>query len=291
MKKSNNVFVFGNGESRKDLNLDLLSEHGYLYGCNGIYRDHTMDGLIVVDGGMMHEVYESGYALENECHFRSFTKLPADAYPMIVDINLFEGWHKALHTENEREDRNWFVVNGTDPNQMMRLIAMAKKVAEDEGREFDEIDLRQKIGNHHQWVTWAEDEDKVEIIPDDYSGWSAGPIAVRVALDKHTPNSVYLLGFDLGSNTGLVNNVYKGTRNYVSQDAKEVPSVNWIKQHKQNFIAYPDVTFYRVVPNNLSDDDKVSCRVKEWEEFDNVKYITFDELKSALDIQESLWYK
>ena len=40
------LFVLGNGESRKNISIDNLKSHGKFYGCNAIYRDYTVDGLI-----------------------------------------------------------------------------------------------------------------------------------------------------------------------------------------------------------------------------------------------------
>ena len=133
MERANKVFILGNGESRKSVDLDALKEIGPIYGCNALYRDFTPDALICVDGGMMHEVYASGYASKNKCYYRSWTKLPGEAYEMLVGVNLFEGWHNPPQTENPKQGRTQFVMNGTDPNQMMRLVQMAKKIAEDEG--------------------------------------------------------------------------------------------------------------------------------------------------------------
>lgn len=276
------VFVLGNGESRQNVSLRGLKSIGPVYGCNALYRDFTPDALICVDGGMMHEVYDSGYALKNKCYFRSWSKLPRDAYEMLVNTNLFEGWHKSLHTENPRQGRTEFVMNGTDPNQMMRLLNMAKKVAQEKGEELDEIMLRQQMGNHHQWVTWVEEHDEVYLIPEDYSGWSAGPIAVRMAIEDHNPTDVFLIGFDLGSQSLFVNNIYKGTSNYVTQDAKAVPSVNWIKQHKQNFEAYPNIKFWKVNPAPLGTDG-VSQFVEEWRDYNNVEYLEQENLNLVLD--------
>ena len=44
-----NLFVLGNGESRKDIDVELLKTKGKVYGCNAIYREHKIDGLIAVD--------------------------------------------------------------------------------------------------------------------------------------------------------------------------------------------------------------------------------------------------
>tara|TARA_B100000085_G_C18546851_1_gene514233 strand:+ start:679 stop:1245 length:567 start_codon:yes stop_codon:yes gene_type:complete len=49
--------VFGNGESRKDLDVDSID--GVKYGCNAIYRDHHMDYLFNKDKGIQHEILTS----------------------------------------------------------------------------------------------------------------------------------------------------------------------------------------------------------------------------------------
>ena len=51
------IFVLGNSEERKEINIDLLRPHGRLYGCNAIYRDYKMDILIASDLNMQHEIY------------------------------------------------------------------------------------------------------------------------------------------------------------------------------------------------------------------------------------------
>ena len=48
MKK--NLFIIGNGESRKYHELDHLNLYGKIYGCNALYRDFTPDGLYLVIG-------------------------------------------------------------------------------------------------------------------------------------------------------------------------------------------------------------------------------------------------
>ena len=52
----NKVFLIGNGESRKDFNLDLLKPHGKIYGCNALYREFEPDYLIAVDPKMIVEI-------------------------------------------------------------------------------------------------------------------------------------------------------------------------------------------------------------------------------------------
>lgn len=268
-------FVLGNGESRLQLDLKALGRCGGVYGCNALYRDYTPDALIAVDGGMMHEIASSGYIYNNVCYFRSWSKLPEYAYDSLVEDNFFEGWHESLKTENEKKHFHNFVMNGTDPNQIMRLFHMIKQQYEKRNEPFDSDDIRQKLGNHHQWITWVDEEDEVYLIPEPYSGWSAGSIAVRMMLIDYEPKEIYMIGFDMKSDTGKVNNVYKGTSNYIPQDANEVPSVNWKNQHAVNFKDYPKTKFYQVTP--------AGDEVEEWSEYENVKYITFEKLNKKLD--------
>ena len=56
-------FCFGNGNSRKGLDVDKYKKKGTVVGCNAIYRDFTPDILVALDSRMNHEVYRSGYAL------------------------------------------------------------------------------------------------------------------------------------------------------------------------------------------------------------------------------------
>ena len=68
-KVSENLFVLGNGESRKSIDVELLKTKGKVYGCNAIYREHVVDGLIAVDPMLEHEIYRSGYCDNKKCIF------------------------------------------------------------------------------------------------------------------------------------------------------------------------------------------------------------------------------
>lgn len=52
--QTSNVWVIGNGESRKNVNLKSLS--GMVIGCNAIHRDHVCDSIIAVDRRMVTEI-------------------------------------------------------------------------------------------------------------------------------------------------------------------------------------------------------------------------------------------
>ena len=255
------VFVLGNGESRKTIDLDALKTEGRVYGCNAIYRDCVVDSLVSVDGGMMHEIYSSGYALENQCYFRGWNRLPDFLYRDMVNLEDYLDWPDGVLIENERGSKKEFVMNGTDPRQMQVLYDHYKSMGSDDKT------IEALLSKHHQWITWVEKTDKVESIPVNFEGWSAGPIAVRIALDKEAPSEVYLLGFDLTSVDGKINNVYKGTDNYLAEDCVATPHTNWVKQHADNFRDFPHVKFYKV------NSEELNFEVSEWSEFENVKYV------------------
>ena len=43
------IFIIGNGNSRKNVNLNVLKEHGVVIGCNALYRDFAPDHLFTND--------------------------------------------------------------------------------------------------------------------------------------------------------------------------------------------------------------------------------------------------
>ena len=53
------MLVIGNGESRKDINIDLY--RGRTIGCNAILRDYSVDYVICVDRRMVREAIERGF--------------------------------------------------------------------------------------------------------------------------------------------------------------------------------------------------------------------------------------
>ena len=108
-------------------------------------------------------------------------------------------------------------------------------------------------------------------------GWAAGPTSGYIAVKKDSPTDVYLLGHDLNSTTGTVNNLYKGTKYYVVPEHGPTPSVNWITQWKQLFNENKNINFYKV-NSNLKGEDRVNRRVYEWEEVKNIHYITYENL-------------
>jgi hypothetical protein len=62
------VLVIGNGESRKDIDIDLLNYTKI--GCNAIYRDFKVDHLVCVDKPMLKEAVDSDYNVNSKIYTR-----------------------------------------------------------------------------------------------------------------------------------------------------------------------------------------------------------------------------
>jgi len=121
------VFCIGNGESRSPVDLIKLRPHGKIYGCNGLYRDFTPDVLTSVDGPMMHEIYQSGYADKNELWLRDWNAVPGMTYSSVVFAGLSQeeieiGKKNFKLNENKRGDRQMYVFHGSSISGQVGLI-------------------------------------------------------------------------------------------------------------------------------------------------------------------------
>jgi len=284
------VFCIGNGESRRVIDLRLLREHGKIYGCNALYRDFTPDVLVGVDQGIMHEIYHSGYCHKNQCYFRNWSKVPAELYENMIkagvnDEDIKTARDEGAFYENERTpETNQFVMHGSSVAGVVNII---KK---------DKSKQRKHVQQNSIKISWIKDNDKSNCVNDVLlkkkdPGWAAGPISAYVACVKEQPDEIYLLGHDLNSTTGKVNNMYKGTKNYVLPDHAPTPSVNWVQQWKQTFWdfngknTHKRIQFYKVNPN-LRDMNEVNKPPLEWDgTVTNLKYIDIPEFKKRFNIK------
>ena len=82
-----------------------------------------------------------------------------------------------------------------------------------------------------------------------------------------------MLGFDNSSYDTPINNIYKGSRNYLPEYAKGFNPVNWMNQMATVFKEFSDKQFYWV---DRQFDEKLF--------FDNVRDLTKDELCDILHI-------
>jgi len=265
------IFLVGNGESRKDFDLESLRSQGKIYGCNALYRDFTPDVLISVDHGIMHEIYHSGYCYKNECWFRDWTRLPDYMYENLVytgmtkeQIEESKKWD--VKTENKRGKCNEFVMHGAN---LWGMVTILKN---------DNTKYKKNVNQSVLKVSWVGD-DKVnninDVMPNNVDmGWAAGPTSGYVATQKDSPTEIYLIGHDLNSNTKFVNNVYKDTVHYSMSKNQAIVSENWITQWALLFTQNPHIKFYKV-NRNLKGAENTDKPVFEWNGIPNLEYIDY----------------
>ena len=95
------------------------------------------------------------------------------------------------------------------------------------------------------WITYTNEDDG--IIDVGHFGYlSTGNTALSLACHEEDVEEVYILGFDLSEYDKPINNLYKGTDNYLPVSAKGFNPVNWIGQMSEDFDKYKNVTFYWV---------------------------------------------
>ncbi len=89
---------------------------------------------------------------------------------------------------------------------------------------------------------------------------------------------MYLLGFDLYGIDGKVNNVFKGTQNYLPSDATAEPCFGWIKQLGEVFANFPSTAFRRV--GNVAD-----AFPAKWEGYDNIAFVSYEQFSGELELE------
>ncbi len=108
-----------------------------------------------------------------------------------------------------------------------------------------------KIYTRRKWLVGFDDYG-IESIPelpyvgelrqDQSQHWNSGPYAVLLACTMQF-EEIFLLGFDLYSYNGKVNNVYKDTENYQRSDTRSIDPQYWIYQISKLFEIYKDKKF------------------------------------------------
>ena len=196
-----NVFVLGNGPSRKNINPSELD--GKIIGCNACYRDFTPDVICATDAGIISDIIDSGY--DGQCYFThdSWNLLPADVYPSVVNGSEYE-------TKRKAGDNQFVYISGLDSD----------------------------VKKPQRYIIWVpkEMEHKIKNIGTKVMGWSTGTSALHIACRDFTCDDyerVYLLGFD--HNNDYYDNIYTDTEHYFSKDSKRVNGwnaeySNWNKQ-------------------------------------------------------------
>ena len=82
-------------------------------------------------------------------------------------------------------------------------------------------------------------------VPDQYWGYSSGPLAAAIAAaDRHM--DIYLLGFDMAGINNRFNNVYADSEFYKRSGANPTYTGNWERQLLKVMQDYPHTNFIRV---------------------------------------------
>ena len=264
--------VYGNGESRKDWNVTKSYKGFTTWGCNAIYRDCKVDNLVAIDYEIQQEIYKSGYPIKNKCHFADWAILEGFDPEFIKEgfspLNIFEtpkrndgggyGWY----------DRKNCVVQGkeyeTAEKNYQQMITQFPHL--------DKEDVKRKcFKNVGLYITWVEDKDKVNNI-EFPRNWCAGASALHLTCQEGA-DEVYMLGFDLSDYDEPLNNIYKGTDNYLSSDSKGFNTDEWVSQLIQVFKEFHETQFYWVVKEDAS---PLVCN--------NVKSITYKNLDKRCQV-------
>ena len=192
----------------------------------------VVDNLVAVDYGMQQEIYDSDY--EGKCHFANWSILPASvADMMFLGYDIPEAF---IHKSSTMTDQ--CVISGKDPMSLQERIEAAIQMHP----ELDMQDLRMKMEKDvGVWITYVDEDDCINNI-DFPIGWSAGNTALHLACQQGA-TEVYIMGFDLSSYDEPLNNLYKGTDNYLPSDAKGFNSTNWMNQMQAVFREFGDITF------------------------------------------------
>ena len=106
-------------------------------------------------------------------------------------------------------------------------------------------DFMKKAGKDvGMYITWVEENDQVNDI--DYpKGWAAGNTALHLACQEGA-EEIYMLGFDGSDYSKPINNVYKGSKNYLPEDSRGFNTISWDNQFKMIQRDFPNVKFYKV---------------------------------------------
>ena len=261
---TNRALLIGNGQSRRWYcpSHQLITTPVTTWGCNAIYRDGDVDHLVAVDYSMQQEIYDSDY--DGKCHCAHWSPVPSTvAEMMFMGYDIPDAF---IHRSKTRGEE--CVIQGKDPNTLQEKIEIAIQM----NPQLDIPDLVKKMEKDvGVWITYLKEEDNV--VPIDYPvGWSTGNTAMHLACQEGV-EEVFILGYDLSSYDEDLNNLYKGTDNYLSADARGFNSTNWMNQMATVFGEFSDIQFYWV---DRQFDEKLY--------FNNVRDLTKDELCDILHI-------
>tara|TARA_R100001443_G_scaffold105939_1_gene115145 strand:+ start:5962 stop:6786 length:825 start_codon:yes stop_codon:yes gene_type:complete len=272
------IFCIGNGESRKDFDLDRLRPFGKIYGCNGLYRDFAPDLLLAMDYNICHEIYRSGYAFDHNVMLKTWEKNPASMYDKLFlpeTVAKFIGQdiddiHELTDEWAWKGEKKRFFVCWANNRDLMKKMRESRP-------EWNEDDMKLYLSEDQEGylITWTKKKDKVVGLgkyKDEKT--NAGILIAHMAAEKE--KLIYLLGYDYYSKTETVNNIYKDTKGYVGKNAHAIKPDNWIMHTKR-------------LLNHYDKDHKfvhVGEPIEELSDRDNWENISYEELDERISRNE-----
>ena len=194
-----------------------------------------VDNLVAVDYGMQQEIYDSDYDGVMSGWFANWQCSPASVADM-----MFMGYDipEAFVHRQVRNRTDNCVISGKDPVTLNEKIEAAIQMFPSLDMKDLQMKMEKDVG---VWITYVHEDDNINTI-DFPVGWSAGNTAMHLACQQGA-TEIYILGFDLSSYDEPLNNIYKGTDNYLSSDARGFNPVNWQNQMQTVFREFKDVQF------------------------------------------------
>ena len=184
-----NSVIIGNGESRLWFNPEIKREEWVdieTWGCNAVYREASPDHIVAMDYAMQQEIYDSGYALKNNCYFANWNVVPSEVAEMtLIGYDIPQEF---IHRNNKQTEQ--CVIQGKDPNTLKEKIELTIK-------KFPNLDIKDLTLKMEKdvgiWITYVEETDQVTPIVG-RNGYSTGNAAMSLACESGS-KKVYMLGF------------------------------------------------------------------------------------------------
>ena len=180
-----------------------------------------------------------------------------------------------IHKSKNRT--NQCVISGKDPATLHEKIEYTIQM----NPNLNMDDLKLKMGKDvGVWITYVKEHKN--IIDVGNPNLSTGNMALLSACHTQNAREIYMLGFDLSVYDKPINNIYKGTDNYLPASAKGFNPVNWIKQMSEIFDKYKNRTFYWVDCKIKGGAKWYGSTIKDYHS--NVKYLTKNQFCDRLNI-------
>jgi hypothetical protein len=118
-------------------------------------------------------------------------------------------------------------------------------------------------------------------VPQEYFGYSSGPLAVSIACKDHC-RRIYMLGFDLGpTSENKFNNVYAGTEFYKPAGSLPTFTGNWVKQLCKIVNDNSTSRFFRVC-------GETTAKIPEFEALPNMKHLELADFLNRINNKKDL---